>query len=417
MTCDYLVSGVGQLNNPYYPKIPGLETFKHKIMHSARWDWTHSLEGKKVGIIGSGATAAQIIPEVAKVCNSLTVFQRTPNWVSPRGDRPISATRQLAFRYLPWIRKLYRSHLMDVRESYHRVAAVLDSNEGSSLKQDALDHLACQIPDDIELREKLTPGYPVGCKRVIMSDDLYPALNQPHVTLETASIDSITSNGIQVPGKEYDLDVLILATGFRTTEFLYPIKVYGLGGKSMEDIWKDGPCAFLGITVESLPNFAMLYGPNTNLGHNSIILMIEAQARYISAMLAPMLKARANGQAFTIIPKSDRLKEYNASIQARLNASTFAHPSCNSWYKTSDGVVTNNWCGTAVEYQKLLSTVDWDDYEVSGYSQAFDPRNKVEKVGRVVEEAQVPFIGLSTIMVVLAAIVAGIVSKSSFFVP
>jgi cation diffusion facilitator CzcD-associated flavoprotein CzcO len=260
---DYLVSAVGQLNTPYYPKIPGLEDFKGTVMHSARWDWSKPIAGQRVGIIGNGATAAQIVPEITKTAKNLTVFQRTPNWLVPRDDKKITSLRKAAFRYIPPIRRMYRASLMDFRESWYDAAVIEDSALNNEMKRLCTEMMKTQLVDKPELCDKLTPDYPPGCKRIIISDDYYPALNKANVQLETSPIQNVTSSGIVVDGKEIDLDVIVLATGFQTLEFMYPIKVYGEKGRSLEDIWPSGARAFLGITVESLPNFSMLYGPNT----------------------------------------------------------------------------------------------------------------------------------------------------------
>lgn len=260
---DYVISAVGQLNTPHYPDFEGMKNFKGVMMHSARWRWNEPISGKRIGIIGNGATAAQIVPEVAKVASSLTVFQRTPNWIVPRLDQSISAARKVAYRYVPLVRKRYRASLMDIRESFYDVAVVAGSEANDSVRTMCNEAMQSQLTDKPELIEALTPDYPPGCKRIIISDDYYPALNRPNVHLETGAIQRITENGIIVNGKEIELDVLVLATGFKTLEFMYPIQVYGEKGRDLKSIWPHGAQAYLGITVESLPNFSMMYGPNT----------------------------------------------------------------------------------------------------------------------------------------------------------
>jgi cation diffusion facilitator CzcD-associated flavoprotein CzcO len=260
---DYVVSAVGQLNTPSYPDIEGLSDFKGTTMHSARWDWSKPMAGKKIGIIGNGATAAQVVPELAKIAESLTVFQRTPNWVVPRDDKVISAARRAAYQYIPGFRRRYRASLMDQRESFYDVAVIEDSDLNKDVRIQCVDAMRSQLVDKPELIDTLTPDYPPGCKRIIISDDYYPALNRPNVALEARGIQKVTPNGIVVDGAEIELDVLILATGFKTLQFMYPIDVYGEKGRSLKEIWPHGARAYLGITVESLPNFAMMYGPNT----------------------------------------------------------------------------------------------------------------------------------------------------------
>jgi cation diffusion facilitator CzcD-associated flavoprotein CzcO len=362
VTSNFLVSAVGQLNVPKYPDIPGLNSFSGKLMHSARWDWDYDLRDKKIGIIGNGATAAQIIPEIAKVCKSLTIFQRTPNWVIPRDDKPISAMMQSVFKYVPFVRRRYRAALMDFRESFFDVVFDTKSPLHEFMMTASKQHMATQLPGDqyAELREKLQPHYAVGCKRVIITDDYFPVFTRESVILETSQIHEITPTGVSVEGgKEHELDLLVLATGFKTTQFMYPIKIYGLEGRSIEDIWSCGASAYLGMTVPSIPNFSMLYGktdpnsyrnaclllslgPNTNLGHNSIILMIEAQAMYINALIKKVKAARDSGGNISLLPKSNVVRLYNDEIQARLSKSAFADPNCHSWYKNEAGLITNN---------------------------------------------------------------------------
>ena len=263
VTSDFLVSAVGQLNVPKYPDIQGLKSFSGKLMHSARWDWDYDLSDKKVGIIGNGASAAQIIPEMAKVCKSLTIFQRTPNWVIPRDDKPISPMMQSVFKYAPFVRRRYRAALMDFREAFFDVIFDTKSPVHDFMMNLSRQHMATQLPGEqyAELREKLQPHYEVGCKRVILTDDYFPVFTRENVSLETSEIKKITPNGVSVEGgKEYDFDLLVLATGFKTTQFMYPIKIYTSEGRSIENIWSSGASAYLGMTVPSLPNFSMLYG-------------------------------------------------------------------------------------------------------------------------------------------------------------
>lgn len=219
LSSDFLVSGVGQLNLPKMPDIPGLDSFKGKKMHSARWDRSYNLRGKKIAIIGNGATAAQIIPEIAKVAEHVTVFQRQPNWVIDRGDAPISDLKRSMYRYLPFARTRLRAGMMDFREDFYQAIAADDTPLAKMLK----DMHHAKVEKDIsdpELRKKLTPIYPVGCKRVLISDDYFPALNRDNVTLVTDSIKEINEGGVATHTQTYDADLLVCATGFRTVEFM-----------------------------------------------------------------------------------------------------------------------------------------------------------------------------------------------------
>ncbi|PQE20671.1 flavin-binding monooxygenase protein [Rutstroemia sp. NJR-2017a BBW] len=364
VTSRFLVSAVGQLNVPKYPDILGLEQFHGKKMHTARWDWEYDVSGKRVGIIGNGATAVQIVPEVAKVCKEIVVFQRTPNWIIPRDDKEISGFMQGVYRWVPFVRRRYRAGMMDFRESFYDAVFDKESKFQEDVVAGAKAHMENQLPGDEykDLREKLLPRYAVGCKRVVISDDYYPTFRKENAKLETSPIREITKKGVKVDGQEHEFDLLVLATGFQTTQFMYPIKIYGKDGKSIEELWKSGAKAFYGMTVPHLPNFGMLYvGPNTNLGHNSIILMIEAQALYITSLISHVLNSST---PISIAPKLSTSEKYNEEIQSRLSNSAFADPNCNSWYKNESGLITNNWAGTVIEYQEKTRVINWDDYEV-----------------------------------------------------
>lgn len=412
ITSDFLVSAVGQLNVPAYPSIDGLDLFQGRTMHSARWDRSVNLKDKRIAVIGNGATAAQIIPAIAETAKNVTVYQRTPNWVIPRGDKQISKTMQWVYRYIPTIRKRYRAALMDLRESFYDAAVVEDSAMNSTFKELSLGMLEQQIPGNAILRKQLTPNYPPGCKRVIISDDYFPAMNRTNVRLETRPIDEVSSTGIKAGGETEEFDLIVLATGFRTVDFMYPIKITGLNGRSIEDIWKSGAKAYLGISVEGLPNFGMLYGPNTNLGHNSIILMIEAQSRYINTLISSTMKARAGGRTLSIAPTPQRIKSYNDEIQKRLQRSTFASSNCRSWYKTADGLITNNWCGTVVEYQERTSVVDWDDFVVSGSGKEQLQSQGPARIGRIIEETQkLSFMPLGWVLTAGAIVASAVYTK------
>ncbi len=433
---DFLVSAVGQLNMPKYPNIRGLSTFQGKVMHSARWDWNYDFRGKRIGIIGeyvtrpsfrvedthdsgTGATAAQIIPEVVQSCKNLTVFQRTPAWVMPRHDAPITPMRQMIYKYVPFVRRRYRASLMDFREYVFDAAFDSQSTTHRHITTISKGHMLAQLPghSNIALREKLTPNYPFSCKRILVSDDYYPAMTRDGVTLETGSIAEITPTGVEVDnGSHYDIDLLILATGFRTTQFMYPIKIYGAGGYSLEEAWAQGASAYLGITAQNLPNFAMLYGPNTNLAHNSLILQIEAQSLYINTLISAVLASKRQGKTLRLEPKQEVVEEYNHEVQARLANSTFADPNCTSWFKDENGRITTNWYGSAISYQNRTNFVDWNDFEILGTA-AQDLKKKGQtRWRRVVEETQVSnrMAGLASLGVIVACAAAFYGSRLRF---
>jgi hypothetical protein len=245
-----------------------------------------------------------------------------------------------------------------------------------------------------------------------MFDNFIPAMNRANVKLETSPIDEISSTEIKSGGKPENFDLVILATRFRTLEFIFPIKVFGIGGRRIEQIWKGGARAYLGMTVKGLLNFGMFYGPNTNLGHSSIILMIEAQSRYINTLISPIIKSRASGGDLTVLSLPERINSYKDEIQERLGNSTFANPNCDSWYKNADGLVTNNWCGTVLEYQIRTATVEWSDFIVSGKSKECLHSKAREQIGRVVEETQISTLSVMGSVFASVVFVAGLRYKS-----
>ncbi|TPX08494.1 uncharacterized protein E0L32_009981 [Thyridium curvatum] len=352
---DFLVTAVGQLNVPKWPTAPGLKDFKGKLMHSARWDWNYDIRG---------STAVQIAPEVAKVASSFVIYQRSPHWLLPRDNSSISEGRKQMYRRFPALLHYDRASTMRYRESLHGAVTDVHSKEAVELEALAKEFIMSQLPNRPDLWAKLTPDYPVGCKRVVKSDDYLAIFRQKHVHLETSRITRIKSTGIECDEGETEFDLIICATGFETTSFFTDsLNIVG-PDKDLQQIWKGGPRALYGMLAESLPNFAMLYGPNTNLGHNSIILMIEAQSRYISELVKEVVDARRKGDSLMIAPKRSALERFNKDLQSELNQSSFANPGCNSWYKNADGLITTNWSRNVVDYQRLLERVDWDDFEL-----------------------------------------------------
>ena len=276
------------------------------------------------------------------------------------------------------------------------------------------DRIPDQLPNQPEMWEKLTPKYNLGCKRIIISDDYFPALNQDNVSLETRPIHSVEGHSVKVVGDngeptvvEDDYDLLVCATGFKTVEFMHPIQLYGKDGHALRDLWKDGAQAFYGICVEDMPNFGMLYGPNTNLGHNSIILMIESQSRYINGLIKPVLDARKQGKTLSLRPKPEKIKSYNEIIQTELQNSSFNDPNCHSWYKNEAGLITNNWSRTVVAYQKMVEKLQFDEYEAEGTGRELVEETTSVHVGRVKEETTVSDRTLMVMGVVSTAALLG----------
>lgn len=342
----------------------------------------------------SGATTAQIAPEVAKLASQLTICQRTPAWVIPRHDSEIPEWQRTLYTYLPPARWRGRAEAMDLRESFHSAVTRPDSIYADRMRSMNFNLMREQLPDRPDLWEKLSPNYQPGCKRTVISDDYYPTLLRENVKLETDKIERFSADGIKFVGHDSPdkFDLIVLATGFDTLSFLSPIQINGRNGRPLNEIWSKTTHAYKGVTVPDLPNFGMLYGPNTNLSHNSLILVIEAQTKYISVLIDKVLQARRRGQNLALCPSEEKTLDYFHDVQTALQKTSFSDPNCNSWWKRADGIITNNWAGTAVDYQKNLSKVDWADYNAFGSASdeidTLGTNGKVTKIGRVVEETR-----------------------------
>lgn len=353
LEAEVVVSGVGQLNRPYTPAIPGLESFGGTHFHSARWNHEHDLSGKTVAVIGNGASAIQFIPQIAPKVGKLLVFQRSPNWVIPKTDRKISELKKRLFRRFPSLAALHRASIY--WELEFRFFAFRQHSFLSKLfEQVARFHLRRHISNP-KLREALTPDYPVGCKRILLSDDYYPALERKNVELVTTGIERIEGSALVTQdGRRHEVDTLIFATGFEATSFLAPMRFQGLGGRELHEVWKDGAEAYLGLAVSGFPNFYMLYGPNTNLGHNSIVLMIESQVRYI----VQCVQAMKERDLLWLDVTPEAMRTFNTELQQELSRSVWA-ANCGSWYKTASGKITNNWSSFVTEFDRRTRRPDW----------------------------------------------------------
>jgi len=365
---DILVSGVGQLHRPYVPNIPGLETFAGESFHSARWNHAYDLHGKTVAVVGNAASAIQFIPEIAKEVQTLYVFQRSANWIMPRGDRPYRAWEKALLRFPP-IARLNRWFIWAQHELGYAMIVKPGSFLGRRMALRARAFIDAQVADPT-LREMLVPDYPFGGKRALISDDYYPALNRANVRVVTDGIDHITRDAIVTKDETVrSVDAFIFATGFDTHNFLAPMRITGLDGRVLGEVWKDGAEAYLGITVPGFPNLFLMYGPNTNLGHNSIIFMIECQTRYIMDALRQM---RRDGLAFIDV-RPEVMAAFNRKIQTELAHTTWALTD-HSWYKTADNRITNNWPGTTIAYWWRTRRCDLDDYRHARHPSAAAPQ-------------------------------------------
>jgi cation diffusion facilitator CzcD-associated flavoprotein CzcO len=344
ITANVLITASGQLSRPRIPKFAGLDSFEGTRFHSARWDHAHDLAGETVAVIGNGASAVQLIPRIAPVAKKLYAFQRTASWVMPKGDRAYEPWERWGFRRLPFVASLYRDFIYWNLES--RFFALFQGSWlGKKVEELATEHLHSQVRDP-RLRSVLKPDFPVGCKRILISDDYYPALQRPNVEVVTSPIERVTQGGIITSdGRVRPVSTIIFATGFETTSFLSPVQIEGLSGRPLADAWRDGAEAYLGVTVSGFPNLFMLYGPNTNLGHNSIIFMIECQVQYIVRCIQELARRHLS----YLDVRRDAMDRYNTELQRDIAKLSWA-AGCSNWYKTASGKITNNWSSFTVAY-------------------------------------------------------------------
>ena len=375
IVADVLVSGVGQLHRPSVPSLPGLEEFRGVKFHSARWNHDFPLGGKRVGVIGNAASAIQLIPEIARDVKQLSIFQRSANWMIPRHDRAYRPWEKWVFTHVPGAARAYRWFLWGFAElmlyPVMRRRPRLTRMYERWARQNLLDNV-----NDPALREALTPDYPIGGKRILIHDDFYPALNRPNVEVVTTPVDRITADGVRTTdGKVRELDAIVLATGFKTNPFLAPMHIEGVGGRQLEDDWADGARAYYGLTVSGYPNFFMLYGPNTNLGHNSIIFMMECQMTYI----LDAIRALDAGDLAYLDLRREVLDEFNEKLQAELRGTAWAAAG-QSWYKDAAGRITNNWPYSTFWYWWCTRRIDLTKYRLVTRAAAASEAAKTERV-------------------------------------
>lgn len=331
ITARALISGMGGLHLPRLPDLPGMERFQGESWHSARWRHDVALEGKRVALIGAGASAIQIAPQIAKKAGQLDLYIRTPPWIVPRRDVAVPEKTRALFRRLPFTQHLARRALYAVLEM--RVLAFLDPRKNGGVGAlVARKHLARQVKDEA-LRELLTPRYEMGCKRVLISDDFYPTLKRANVSLIGGGARAVSPGGlIDGAGAERPADVIIYATGFKPMDILSEVEIIGRDGRALRDDWAAGPEAYLGTMTEGYPNLFTLMGPNSGLGHNSMIYMIESQYNFVLDALTQM--ARRGAGALEVKPEAQAA--FNRALQARL-ARTVWNTGCASWYLSPDG--------------------------------------------------------------------------------
>ncbi|MGW5388251.1 flavin-containing monooxygenase [Nocardia sp. NPDC003963] len=357
-TADVVISAVGQLSRPQLPAIPGIGSFTGPAFHSALWDHAVDLTGKRVACIGTGASAVQYVPQIQPEVARLTLFQRTAAWVLPKFDTDYSPVQHKLFARIPGMLLVERFGWWLTAEisSLGLVELPIISRLVSRI---AARNLRENV-DDPALRAKLTPDYPIACKRTLFSSDYYPALTQPNVEVTTAGIAEITPAGVRTAdGVLHEADVIIYGTGFKGTEFLWPMRITGRGGRELAEVWSEGAHAYYGMTVPDFPNLFMVYGPNTNLGVGSIIYMIESQSRYIRQ--AVQLLGDTPGRVLEV--RADTERAFNDALQKRLERTPWNF--CSSWYRNAAGKITNNWPGTVTRYRRRVRRLDPRDYTLT----------------------------------------------------
>lgn len=354
-----VVLATGGLSRPRMPEIPGLQDFEGPTVHSARWRHDLEFEGKRVGVVGTGASAIQVVPGIVDRVGQLSVFQRTPPWIVPRDDRAFTPIEQAALSRIPGLRWLYRQGLYWTAELYAlgfvRFPGIL-----RLASKRGLDHLHRQVADPA-LREALTPSYTMGCKRILLSDDYYPALASEHVQLVTDPIEAIDASGVRTrDGTHHPLDVLILCTGFQAAEQMAPFVVQGRAGRTLAEAWADGGEAYLGTVVHGFPNLFFLVGPNTGLGHSSMIFIIESQVRFVMEALGAL---RSQGLAWMDV-RADAQERFNSWLQQRMARTVWQQGGCSSWYQTTDGRNTTLWPGFTFDFARRTRRPRLADFEL-----------------------------------------------------
>jgi cation diffusion facilitator CzcD-associated flavoprotein CzcO len=361
-----LVSGMGALHVPRYPQLPGLERFSGPAFHSSAWDYGVDLDGKSVAVVGTGASAIQFVPQIAPRVGQLYLFQRTPPWIVPRLDFAISEKWKQRFRRVPLTRWAFRQYIF-WRQEFRVLGFLGNESIRKKAEEIALRHMARSIRDP-KLRAALTPNYQLGCKRVLVSDDYYPTLTRSNVELVTEGIAEVCKHSIVTrDGVERPIDVLIYGSGFRATEPLIGCRIVGKGGVEIHDAWGKRMTAYLGVTVNGFPNFFMLLGPNTGLGHNSVVLMIEAQVRY--AMNCLKLMQRKKQRVLEVRPEIQQ--SFVQEIYRRMSGTVWQSGGCHSWYQDQNtGEITTLWPGSVISYLHRMRSVSPSEYDLSTPSPA-----------------------------------------------
>jgi cation diffusion facilitator CzcD-associated flavoprotein CzcO len=362
LDAEVLVLGTGPLSEPSVPALPGLDSFAGTTFHSATWRHDHDLTGERVAVIGTGASAVQFVPSVQEQAAHLTVFQRTAPWVLPRRDRAIRPAERLLYRAIPALQKLARTSIYWLRETWV-LGFSFDQRIMRLAEKQALAYLAKQVPDP-ELRRTLTPDFQLGCKRVLLSNTYFPALTRPNVDVVTDRISAVLPRAVVTTAPdgtrtEHPVDTIVFGTGFRVTDPPVAERVSGRDGRSLSEHWGDGGMRALhGATVAGFPNLFLLVGPNTGLGHTSIVFVIETQVGYLLDLLGRL--DTAGMAAFE--PRQDVEDAYNAGIQRRLQRTVWNTGGCASWYLDRSGRNTTLWPTFTFTFRRQLRQADLTEY-------------------------------------------------------
>ncbi|MFF5859505.1 flavin-containing monooxygenase [Streptomyces sp. NPDC012751] len=360
LRADVVVSATGPLSDPKVPEIPGLETFPGKVFHSARWDHDYDLRGKRVAMVGTGASAIQIVPAIQPQVGRLTLFQRTPPWVMPRVDRAISGAERWLHRRLPVTARVRRGLLWGIRELQVQ-AFTKHPDELGLVEQLAKRNMARAVKDPA-LRAKLTPDYRIGCKRILLSSTYYPALARPNVDVVASGLSEIRgSTVVAADGTEAEVDAIIFGTGFHVTDMPIAERVVGAEGVTLAESWKNGMRALRGAAAAGFPNWMTIIGPNTGLGNSSMILMIESQLNYMADYLR-QLDVLGGRTALDARPAA--VDSWNHRVQERMKRTVWNTGGCTSWYLDASGRNTTIWPGTTTEFRRATQRVDLAEYEV-----------------------------------------------------
>lgn len=361
----HVIFATGGLHLPAFPDIPGMDDFQGPTMHSAEWDHSVDFGGKRVAVIGSAASAIQLIPELAKVAGHLDVYQRTPNYIAPRNDRDFSAREKARFARLPWLNRMYRQSLF-LRGEYVLFPVV--KSKGRSRWRNRLEafikrHIRSSLHDR-DTAEAMTPQFPLGCKRILIADNFYTAMNRPNVKLVADGISRIVADGvITADDKKHPADIIVYATGFDMEKYMRKTEVVGPGGVKLSELWADMPTAYKGAFIPGMPNFYMTTGPNTGVGTTSVVYMIEAQLQ----LILQAIQAAGSDKLIQVSELAN--KRYNKKIRADLQQTVWAGD-CQSWYKRPDGEIASLYPYNARTFMKDHRQLALQDFEVQEINRA-----------------------------------------------